>query len=53
MIELEPMSSDMMRQLPEFKDLFKLLKSQGNEEVVLAVCGGVPLILKQLNNKIE
>ena len=53
MIELEPMNSDMMRQLPEFKDLFKLLKSQGNEEVVLAICGGVPLILKQLNNKIE
>lgn len=52
MIELEPMSSDMMRQLPEFKDLFKTLKSQGNEEVVLAICGGVPL-LKQLNKIIE
>jgi len=52
MIELEPMSSDMMRQLPEFKDLFKTLKSQGNEEIVLAICGGVPLILKQLNDLI-
>ena len=53
MIELETMNSDMMRQLPQFKDLFKLLKSQGNEEIVLAICGGVPILLKRLNDKIE
>jgi len=53
LIELEPMNSDMMRQLPQFKELFKLLKSQGNEEIVLAACGGVPILLSQLNDKIE
>ena len=53
MIELEPMSLEMMRQLPEFKDLFELLKTQSNEEVVLAICGGVPLLLKQLNDIIK
>jgi hypothetical protein len=53
MIELEPMSSDMMRQLPEFKDLLEFLKTQDNEEVVLAICGGVPLLLKDLNDIIK
>jgi hypothetical protein len=53
MIELEPMSWDMMRQLPEFKNLLEFLKTQGNEEVVLAVCGGVPLLLKDLNDIIK
>jgi hypothetical protein len=53
MIDLEPMSWDMMRQLPEFQDLLKFLKTQGNEEVVLAICGGVPLLLKELNKIIN
>ena len=53
MIQLEPMSWDMMRQLPEFKDLLKFLKTQGNEEVVLAVCGGAPHLLNNLNNMIN
>ena len=53
LIELEPMNSDMMRQIPQFKELFKLLKTQGNEEIVLAVFGVVPILLSQLNDKIE
>jgi hypothetical protein len=47
------MSWDMMRQLPEFKNLLECLKTQGNEEVVLAICGGVPLLLKELNKIIK
>ena len=53
MIELEPMSWDMMRQLPEFKDLLKFLETQGDEEVVLAIFGGVPLLLSDLNDVIN
>lgn len=49
MIVLEPMSWDMMRELPDFKNLSKMLKTQNNEEIVLAVCGGAPLLLSDLN----
>ena len=53
-IKLEPMTLDMMLcQLREFKDLFILLENQGNEEVVLDICGDVSLLLKQFNDKIE
>lgn len=53
MIELEPMNWDMMRQIPEFKDLLGFLKTQGDEEVVLAIFGGVPLHLSNLNDMIN
>lgn len=52
-IELEPMSDEMMRNLPEFSGLFEILKRQGNEEVVLAVCGGSPPLLDKLNQEIK
>lgn len=52
-LEMEPMSNEMMRKLPEFQSLFELLKSQGNEEVVLAVCGGVPVLLEHLRSDIS
>lgn len=53
MIELEPMTWEQMRQLPSFKDLYEMLKAQGNVEVVLEVCGGVPLILNDLKNAVD
>ena len=53
MIELERMSWDMMRQLPDFKDLFEMLKTQGNEEVVLAICAGELLLLNELNQRMR
>ena len=52
-LEMEPMSNEMMRKLPKFQSLFEMLKSQGNEEVVLAVCGGVPVLLEHLRSEIS
>lgn len=50
--DMEPMSDEMMRKLPGFEDTFESLKKQGNEEIVLRVCGGRPIILEELKDRL-
>jgi hypothetical protein len=51
--EIKPMSDSMMRQLPQFKNLLDYLVSTGNDKIVLAVCGGCPLVLSKLDGKVK
>ena len=53
MIRLEPITDDMMRQLPEFKELDDLLNKKDNLDVLLAICGGVPLLLTKPKHYIK
>lgn len=48
-----PISRQSMRKLPEYATLSEMLKEQGNEEIVLAVCGGIPNVLQELNSSIQ
>jgi DNA-binding Lrp family transcriptional regulator len=45
-LNMEPMSSDMLRKLPGTTELFETLDATGDAQLVLAVCGGVPLVLE-------
>jgi hypothetical protein len=50
--EMEPMTDDMIRQLPQFKELFEYLNEKKNDQVVLAVCNGCPALVGVLNAKL-
>lgn len=53
MIEMKPMTNEMMRKLPGFEDVFETLKKQGNEDIVMRLCAGRPIVLKQFKSKLE
>jgi hypothetical protein len=53
LLKMEPLSNEMMRSLPDYSYLSPILKSQGNEEVVLAVCGGSPLLLNRICSDVK
>jgi hypothetical protein len=42
-----------MKKLTQFESLFKFLKTAGNEDLILALCGGCPLLLKRLNSAVK
>jgi hypothetical protein len=52
-LEIKPLCNEMMRSLPDYRSLSPTLKSQGNEEVVLAVCSGSPQILNSIHCKVK
>lgn len=52
-LNLEPMSMEMMFQLPHFIEIADELEKQGNVDIVLAVCGGRPLLLQELSVSIH
>jgi hypothetical protein len=53
-LKMEPMSSDTMCLLPDFKYLFdKEFTDESYKQVVLAVCGGRPLLLNDLVSIIQ
>lgn len=51
--DIEPMSYEMMRKLPAYENIATEIEKQGNADLVLAVCGGSPLLLSRLSWDIE
>ena len=47
-LAMEPMSNDMLFKIKYFEGVFETLKQQGNEEIMLEICDGTPLLLIQL-----
>lgn len=52
-LNIEPMSDTMMRKLPGFDEVFSCLREQGNEDVVMRLCTGRPIVLEQLKNLLK
>jgi hypothetical protein len=53
-LEMEPMSSDIMSTLPDFKFLFDdEFTDEGCKQLVLTVCSGRPLLLRDLVSNIQ
>jgi hypothetical protein len=51
--EIEPMSNELMQQLISFTELIKELEEYQALDVVLAVCGGRPRELKNLQDELD
>jgi hypothetical protein len=52
-LEMKPMTDEIMRKLPQFEQLFEYLNETKNDQVVLAVCNGSPAFLRVLNGKLN
>ena len=50
--EMEPMSDDLITSAESFQPLVEFLVEQDMLEVVLATCGGFPLLFSQLKNRL-
>jgi hypothetical protein len=59
-IEVQPLNDEVMKKLPQFEKIKEMMLEKENDKgkweeiakVVLAVCGGVPLILNELEIKL-
>jgi hypothetical protein len=52
-VEIKPMTDAMMRELPQFNELFKYLHDTTNDKMVLAVCNATPGLLRDPNTMLE
>lgn len=53
LLNFKQMSYETMRKLPEYQAISDELEKQDNADIVLAVCGGNPLLLDQLTRAIH